>query len=68
MHFERLKRIMRVQNISEQFTARKIDRAAKQEISAFKIANWSARNPALLGDSLKLNYRYLCLLWPQITA
>lgn len=45
--FERLKRIMRVQNISGQFTARKIDGAAKQEISAFKMANWSARIPAL---------------------
>lgn len=57
MHFERLKRIMRVQNISGQFTARKIDGAAKQEISAFKIASWSARNPALLRDSLKLSYK-----------
>lgn len=36
VHFEGLKRIMRVQNISGQFTARKIDGAAKPEISAFK--------------------------------
>lgn len=46
---------MTVQNISRQFTARKIDRAAKQLIAAFKIAYWSARNPALLRGSLKLN-------------
>lgn len=63
--FERAKRIMTVQNISGQFTARKIDGAAQQQMTAFKIANWSARNPALLWESLKLNQASLPLVAPD---